>query len=139
MTRLAWLTLGGDLAAAEDAVSETWVRCLPRLAGMDRPEPYLRVALINVCLNQLRHEQVVQAHAQRNTGALSAVVADDPHLVELADVLTALAPQQRAVIALRYLHDCEDGEIAEALGVTRATVRSHARHALANLREVLSR
>ncbi len=44
------------------------------------------------------------------------------------------------MIAQRYLHGCEDVEIAEALGLSRATVRSHdrhARHALANLKEVL--
>jgi RNA polymerase sigma factor (sigma-70 family) len=43
----------------------------------------------------------------------------------------------RAVIVLRYYEDWSDEQIAEALGCTRATVRSTAARALDKLRPTL--
>jgi RNA polymerase sigma factor (sigma-70 family) len=49
-------------------------------------------------------------------------------------LLASLTPQQRAVIVLRFYEDLDDKSIAELLGCSAATVRSHASKALAKLR-----
>ena len=54
------------------------------------------------------------------------------------EALRALPRGQRAVLVLRYLCDAPDDEIAAALGVTPATVRSQAHRGLATLRRTLT-
>ena len=51
--------------------------------------------------------------------------------------VTRLPPQQRAVVVLRVWEGMSYAEIAEALGRSEGTVRSHMHHALAALREYL--
>jgi RNA polymerase sigma factor (sigma-70 family) len=52
--------------------------------------------------------------------------------------LSRLPSRQRAVLVLRYLEDLPDAVIASMLGVREVTVRSHAFHGLAALRESLT-
>ena len=42
----------------------------------------------------------------------------------LAHALTTLPPRQRVALALRYVHDLTDREIADAIGVRRGTVNA---------------
>jgi RNA polymerase sigma-70 factor (ECF subfamily) len=65
----------------------------------------------------------------------SAVATETAALVAAA--VTLLPPQQRAVVVLRTWEGMSYGEIAEALGRTEATVRSHMHHGLAALRKYL--
>jgi DNA-binding CsgD family transcriptional regulator len=53
----------------------------------------------------------------------------------LLAALRALAPQQRAVVVLRYFDDRSENEIAELLGVSAGTVKSTASRALVLLRQ----
>jgi RNA polymerase sigma factor (sigma-70 family) len=72
-----------------------------------------------------------------------------PHLADSADgseqvverdalvqLIRALPVKQRIVIALRYVYDMADPDIAVLLGCSRATVRSLAARALTALRAV---
>lgn len=52
----------------------------------------------------------------------------------LATALTSLPPRQRVALALRYVHDLTDREIAEALGCRRGTVNALLSRARAGLR-----
>jgi RNA polymerase sigma-70 factor (sigma-E family) len=63
-------------------------------------------------------------------GVEEAVVLRD----ELQAALARLTPVQRAVVVLHYHQDLPDAEIARLIGCREATVRSHARRALAVLR-----
>src|SRR5262249_33584755 len=58
----------------------------------------------------------------------------DTRLV-LWQALAGLPPRQRAVLVLRYYEDLSEAEIADALGVTRGTVKSTAARAPAKLRD----
>jgi len=57
----------------------------------------------------------------------------------LAQAVQQLPPQQRAVVVLRIWEGLSYGEIAQIVGRTEATVRSHMHHALANLRQTCER
>jgi RNA polymerase sigma-70 factor (ECF subfamily) len=65
----------------------------------------------------------------------SAVATETAALVAAA--VTRLPPQQRAVVVLRVWQGMSYAEIAEAVGRTEATVRSHMHHGLAALRQYL--
>jgi RNA polymerase sigma-70 factor (ECF subfamily) len=65
----------------------------------------------------------------------SAVATETAALVAAA--VTLLPAQQRAVVVLRVWEGLSYAEIAEAVGRTEATVRSHMHHGLAALRKYL--
>jgi RNA polymerase sigma factor (sigma-70 family) len=56
---------------------------------------------------------------------------------ELFDVLAALPDRQRAAVVLRYWHDLDENQIADALGCRPGTVGSLLHRAIARLREVM--
>jgi RNA polymerase sigma-70 factor, ECF subfamily len=64
-------------------------------------------------------------------------IADETDRQVLAAV-HALPPQQRAVVLLRVWDDLAYGSIAEVVGCTEGTVRSHMHHGLLALRRALS-
>jgi RNA polymerase sigma factor (sigma-70 family) len=54
------------------------------------------------------------------------------------DAMRALPERQREVLALRYYLDLSEAEIADALGISRGAVKSHASRGSATLRSLLS-
>jgi RNA polymerase sigma factor (sigma-70 family) len=52
---------------------------------------------------------------------------------EVIAALHRLPQRQREVLVLRYWSDLSEGQIAEAMGITRGTVKSTASRALAAL------
>jgi RNA polymerase sigma factor (sigma-70 family) len=56
----------------------------------------------------------------------------------LCEHLLALPAKQRAVLVLRYYEGMAEAEIAEILGISRGTVKSHTSRALAALRRRLT-
>ena len=131
LVQLAFL-MTGSFEVAEDSVHEALVRCAPRLSGIERPEAYLRTAVVNECRTHFRHKE---RFARRDLPTMPSDFPDD--VVETLDALEALRGRKRAVIVLRYFVDVPDHEIASILGCRPATVRSLARRALADLREAL--
>ena len=73
----------------------------------------------------------------RHVRSRPATSSSTSRLVELRDALAALPIRQRTAIVLRYLCDLDDVEIAAILKCRRATVRSHVKRGLAQLREVI--
>ena len=135
LSRVAFL-MTGSAAAAEDAVHEVFLRCLPRLAEIEHPASYLRTAVVNECRSQYRRVELADRHRR-----LTSPVIDDelPHeLMETREALAQLTDRQRAAVVLRYFVDIPDGEIAKVLGCRPGTVRSLIHRALETLREELS-
>jgi RNA polymerase sigma factor (sigma-70 family) len=131
LLRVAFL-LTGSAPAAEDVVHDVFVSTGRKLASLDNPEPYLRVAVVNRCRSL--HRRAVRAPVtDRLTDAHL-----DVELVELQDALASLSSRQRAAVVLRFLCDLPDDEIAAILSCRRATVRSLVQRGLAKLREVIS-
>lgn len=135
--------LTGDGHAAADLVQEVLLRAhvrWGRIALLERPDLYLRRMVTNEHLSWRRRwhvrtvrpaaDDVLAAHTDPQGDHAHHVVEDDAMWRLLAD----LPPRQRTVLVLRYYEGLDDAEIADVLGTSPATVRSHASRALATLR-----
>ncbi|BCJ68964.1 SigE family RNA polymerase sigma factor [Polymorphospora rubra] len=130
--------LAGDPHQAEDIVQDVLVKAHPRWArigSLDLPESYVRRMIVNELVStrrrvtaRLRRERV---HPPDPVDDRTETVAQRDALVRL---IRALPTRQRIVIALRYLEDMADADIAELLDCSVATVRSQASRALVSLR-----
>lgn len=123
----------GDVAAADDAASETFVaaaRVFAEGRGHEVDRPWLFVVAKNRMVDQWRSLERRQRrlrrlaqHRQSDDGDQDPVAAS-----ALADqVLAALASlpeRQRAALALRYLDDNSVSEVAEQLDVTYQAAES---------------
>jgi RNA polymerase sigma-70 factor, ECF subfamily len=131
----AALLVTGDRGAAEDIAQEAFLAALRALPRFDlrRPlRPWLHRIVVNRAIDWSRARalrQEVGADAARDAGAPDTA---DPRALgdDVAAALLRLAPEQRAVIVLRYVLDLTPGEIAAALGVPRGTVNSRLRRGL---------
>lgn len=132
-----------DPHLAEDVVQEVLTRAQQRwtqISRADQPEAYVKRMVLNEFLSWRRRLARRMLPMRDEVLARVAPPVDDPagqvterdHLLEL---IAALPPRQRAVIALRYYDDCTDAEIAALLECGEVTVRSHASRALAALRD----
>ena len=132
MARLATLLVGSP-AVAEEIVQRASAAVSERWAQLDRPDAYLRTSVVNGCAGILRRRSFEQRY---RTARIEVADSEIPEqLIDLRSALDRLPDRQRLVVVLRYLADLPDEEIAEALGVWPATVRSLAHRALAALRE----
>ncbi len=132
MTQLAYV-LTSDASAADEIVQDAFVQLHARWARIDNPVGYLRTAVVNGCRSHHRHRAVLRRTPQPRPEA--ALLAAD----ELSDALAKLPYRQRAALALRYFADLPDEEIATALSIRPATVRSLIHRGLGALRQEIVR
>lgn len=130
----------------EDLAQETFLRAFRALPGFDgagtaRLSTWILTIATRLALDELRRRR-----------ADSEPLGDDPAGGDRPDemaarrdlgraitvALGALAPDARAVLVLRELHDLEYAEIAEALQVDLGTVKSRLSRARAALRVALA-
>jgi RNA polymerase sigma-70 factor (sigma-E family) len=130
----------GDSYLAEDLVQDVLIKLHARwgaISTLSRPDAYVRRMLVNEFLSwRRRWGRLVLVQADPAAGLIS----DDDFARALAErdalvqEISRLPARQRLVIALRYVADLPDAEIADALGCAESTVRVHAARALATLR-----
>ena len=132
--------LTGDRPAAEDLVQDVLERVYVRWSRVEDPGGYAHRALVNAATSRWRRRRrrpevswdaVAEPAAPRRQQAL---VEDRSDLVA---VLAHLPVQQRAVLVLRYLQDRPEQEVADLLGISAGTVKSHTSRGLARLRRLL--
>ena len=126
--------LGPDADAASDAADEAFARALlhwRRVRCMDSPDGWA----YRVALNELRRTLRRQALERRLLARLPVPgPVPEPSVAAVGGLLAGLPPRQRTAVALRYVADLPEAEIAAAMGITRGTVAStlaDARRALA--------
>jgi RNA polymerase sigma-70 factor (sigma-E family) len=123
---LQMFALCGDLADAEDAVQEAFVKAIGKGRAFDRvqnPEAWLRTVALNHQRNSWRHAKVVRRFVTTVPGPQTTAELGPDH-VAVVQALAELDPDQLKVVVLRYLADLGTSEIAHELGVPEGTVKS---------------
>ena len=132
-----------DRATAEDVVQDAFVAMhgrWSRLRDPDKALAYLRQAVVNRSRSALRHRVVVERHARgsRTTDpALDAPADAGARRDAVRAALSSLTERQREVLVLRHYLDWSEAQIADALGISPGSVKTHAHRAAAALRELL--
>jgi len=142
LVRLAVL-LVRDVETAEEVVQDAFVAMHGRWGRLREPDKalaYLRQSVVNRSRSVLRHRAVERRHpptpAPPGQGADEDTLATERRTAVL-DALRELPTRQREVLALRYYLDLSEAQIAEALGISRGAVKSHASRGVATLRHLL--
>jgi len=132
--------VGGHAGDAEDAVQETWIRAVERLAGF-RWRSSLRTWLTGItvnCCRELLRRRAARPDASGAESVEPSARTDAPLLrLDLAAAVDALAPGYREVLVLHDVLGHTHDEIAELLGVAAGTSKSQLSRARAELRRRL--
>jgi RNA polymerase sigma-70 factor, ECF subfamily len=135
----------GDRAAAEDIAQEAFLAALRALPSFDlrRPlRPWLHRIVVNRAIDWSR-ARALRSEVGADVVAEMASPSGEPSSGGFGDEVTAalmgLAPEQRAVVVLRYVLEFTPGEIGRLLGLPRGTVNSRLRRGLDALEGVIER
>lgn len=141
------LRMTADRAEAEDLLQETFLRAATHRRNLPSPEraarAWLTRTLVNMCRDRARRGAVRRRYRE-------ALATNEPHpssdpeklavaRQQMDAALDELSPRRRAVLVLRELDGFEEAEVAELLGLRRATVRWHVAAARKHLRKRLER
>ena len=140
--RAAYLVVH-DHAAAEDIAQEAFVAAVRALDRFDRQRPFgpwLHRIVVNRAIDWARARiarRELHGDIEPHADPVAEPAVTTLEARELAAALARLTPEQRAVVALRYLLEYTPGEIAELLDLPRGTVNSRLRRGLDALAERL--
>ncbi|TMR94285.1 sigma-70 family RNA polymerase sigma factor [Nonomuraea basaltis] len=138
LVRLAGL-LGAD--DPEDIAQEAFARLhVRRLRDDAAALAYLRATVCNLTRNRLRHLRLVRLRRPdppepARSSEHDVLVAEEHR--ELLAAVDRLPRRQREALVLRYWLDLSEREIADAMGVSPGSVKTHASRALAALGKTL--
>ena len=141
MARVCYV-ICGDQDLAQDAVQAAWLiawRKLGTLRDPDRLRPWLMSVAANEARQSMRRRRrhhVVQIDVA-DIGSEHADPAGRPGLADLAIALRRLAPEDRALLALRHVAGFDATEIGHALGMSPSGVRSRLAWLITRLRREL--
>ncbi len=132
-----------DIATAEEVVQDAFMALYgawSRLRNADKAHSYLSQSVVNRSKSVLRHRAVEGKHAP--AAALDTPGADQVviTLLDRSAVVAALGglpARQREVLVRRYYADFSEADIAQAMGISRGTVKSHTARGMSALRKVL--
>ena len=128
---VAYVVLG-DRSESEDVAQETLAARSVRWKKVSEyAEPWVVRVAGNLAIDRVRAAAADAGHP----GARPPGV--DAQRVDLQRALVALSPKQREVVVLRYLVDLPEAEVAQTLGCSVGTVKTHASRGLAALRKSL--
>lgn len=129
--------LTGNEHDAWDLVQESLVRVASkwRRLAVENPAGYVRTIVVRLNIDRLR-----RLRRERLSGSVPDREAP-VELVRLVDpwLLSALAelpPRQRAAVVLRVFDDLDHAGIAELMGCSVGTARSHLSRGLSRMREL---
>jgi RNA polymerase sigma factor (sigma-70 family) len=143
MTRLAAM-LGAD--DPENIAQEAFVRLHRRRRTLRDPHAslgYLRTTVVNLSRSRVRHLAVVRRNLPTRTPAGESTESAE-HLAvrredarELVVALGQLSNRHREALVLRYWLELNEAEMADAMGVSRGTVKAHVSRGLDALATIL--
>ena len=142
LVRLASLLLD-DVGSCEEVVQDAFVKMhtLQSRPAPGKEAAYLRSMVMNGARSRMRRRMVRRRLAPEapapsesaEAGALDRLESD-----ALIDAVRALPRRQSEVLTLRYYLDLSEAEIAETLGISRGSVKTHASRGLAALERTLT-
>ena len=135
--------IADDRSIAEEATQSAWVIAWKRLRDV-KDTGHLRPWLVTVAANETkqllrkrrrRAEIEVAANASGQPGGNdpAADVAD----IDVRDALARLDPDDRALLALRYVAGFDSNELARAIGISPSGTRNRLERLLRRVREEL--
>lgn len=139
--RLAFLQCG-DRTRAEDAVAEAMAKVYVRwrAGAVEHVGPYLRRAVVNEILQEVRRRSAADRALARTRGGLRGVPAAAEEVAdrdEVLRVLQRLPDRQRLAVVLRYYEQLSEAEAAEVMGISVGGVKSQTSRGLARLKDEL--
>ena len=141
--RKVCMAIADDRAIADEATQSAWVIAWKRLGDV-RDEGHLRPWLVTVAANETK--QLLRKRRRRANVEVAADVAPvtgggDPASdvvdIDVRDAMARLNPDDRALLALRYVAGFDSNELGQVLGIKPGTVRQRLRRLLERLREEL--
>lgn len=128
--RIAYRILG-NRGEAEEIAQEAMIRAYARWRTVrGYPRPWVSRVATNLSIGVLRKRRTPPASAE--------VAVDEADLtlerMELQRHLVSLPRRQREVVALRYLADLSEADVARGLGCSVGAVKRHARRGLEAMR-----
>lgn len=124
----------GSRAEAQEIAQDTMIKAYLRWRKVQRhPRPWVCRVAVNGSLGIVRRRR--RHHPCEEPGAsLQVDVADR---VDLQRLLASLSRRQRDVVTLRYLADMSEANVADELGISVGTVKTHAHRGIEALRQHL--
>jgi RNA polymerase sigma-70 factor (ECF subfamily) len=142
--RRVCLAVFRDHAIAEDATQAAWLVAWKKLGHVHGPEQ-LRPWLVSVAVNEakvLMRKRRRQAEVEVTAAAASEPGGGDParHIpnVDLRAAMARLEPDDRALLAMRYVAGFDSNELSAATGISPSGTRSRIERLLKRLREDLA-
>ena len=130
--------LAGSAADADDLVQDAFsiaYRRWPEISAYDDPLAWVRKVMVNNAMSRGRRlKREVRAMVRFGNRLQVAAPGIDERDRELWQLVSKLPKQQAAAIALHYVDDLSVEAVAEVLGCSAGTVKTHlsrGRHALA--------
>lgn len=137
LCRSAYL-LTGDWQLGEDlvqtALANTWVRHR-LLRSPEAVEAYVRRAMTRTLISWRRRRSSGELPVEDVVEAVEEPIEGAVERSDMWSALQRLPVKQRAVLVLRYYEDLSEHQIADVLGCSRGTVKSHASRGLQALRD----
>ena len=145
MARVAFVVCG-DVELAQEAVQAAWQKAWAKL-GSIRDADRLRPWLVSIAANEAkqlvrsRHRRWLRETVIEYDEDVAARPGVDPAsraaILDLANALAGLEPDDRTLIALRYAAGLTSDEIGRAVGMTGGGVRTRLARLLTRLRKEL--
>ena len=145
MARVAFVVCG-DVELAQEAVQAAWPKAWAKLGSM-RDADRLRPWLVSIAANEAkqlirsRHRRWLRETPIEDDQPVTPRAGADPEsraaILDLANALAGLEPDDRTLIALRYAAGLTSDEIGRAIGMTGGGVRARLARLLTRLREEL--
>ena len=143
LVRMAALLLD-DVALAEEVVQDAFVQLhhsWGRVAEPDKRAAYLRSIVLNGARSRARRRglgrrlEIVRGDRVAESAEAGALRGEDRR--EMLTALRSLPDRQRECLVLRYYLDLPEAAIAETLGISAGSVKTHTHRGLAALERAL--
>ncbi|MGB2866125.1 MAG: sigma-70 family RNA polymerase sigma factor [Sedimentisphaerales bacterium] len=135
-----------DRAAAEDVISEVFLKMVEKFHSFRGTEAQFRNWLYRIATNAVnhhfrrmnRHNSLLRAAREQSNNQADYCGESPERLALLKEAMLSLKPRYQTIITLRFFENLKMIEIAEVLGSSPGTVRSQLARAIAKLRKVLA-